>query len=209
MKKILNFDIKTILIILLSLIIAFLTLFKKAPDQIIVSPKDKIIVKTKTDTVYKTKTITKTIKGNDIYHEKIVEVKKEIPIYIDTNKVITSFYDVNLYKDTINFDDNNSIVLIDEISQNKIKNRTWTTHFTDKIVTNTVTIREPNRNQLYFGVMSGIERKTTYQIPFVSVGLVLKTKKDKMVNLNVGVSNNNTNLVPFISAGLFWKIKLK
>ena len=48
----------------------------------------------------------------------------------------------------------------------------------------------------------------------VGAGLLIKTKKDKIYNLGVGVSNRvtdgtNGTLSPYIGGGVYWKIKFK
>ena len=48
----------------------------------------------------------------------------------------------------------------------------------------------------------------------VGAGLILKTKKDKIYNLNIGVNNRtvdgtNGSFSPYIGFGTYWKIKVK
>ena len=65
------------------------------------------------------------------------------------------------------------------------------------------------KNQVYIG--TNLNVNNDLNIHLLSGGLMLKTKKDKVYQVNVGLTPNNiTNtLQPIYGVGMYWKIKLK
>jgi hypothetical protein len=71
---------------------------------------------------------------------------------------------------------------------------------------------EPKKNQLYFGVETGLSRQD--QISNIGMGLLFKTKEDKIFKVTGGVANRLQTSVsgtfyPYVEGGVFWKIKRK
>jgi hypothetical protein len=65
---------------------------------------------------------------------------------------------------------------------------------------------------VYFGLNGGFNKED--YVSAVGAGLILKTKKDKIYNLNIGVNNRTTDgtngtFSPYVGFGTYWKIKLK
>ncbi len=84
------------------------------------------VIKHEIDTVdiVKTKVVTK--KGEDIYHETIVEKEVLIPAVIDTAALLKDYYSKVLYKDVLVLPDSlGTVAVTDTISQNKILGRTF------------------------------------------------------------------------------------
>jgi hypothetical protein len=171
------------------------------------------VIKHEIDTidVIKTKIVTK--KGEDIYHEVIVDHEVKVPVNVDTNAILKDFYSKVLYKDTLNLPDSLGIVaVIDTISQNKIFGRTFNANVKQRIIKETTIVKEPARNQVYYGLTGGFNKADV--VSSIGGGLILKTKKDKIYQFTLGVDNrivNGTNggLSPFIGFGTYWKIKVK
>lgn len=207
-----NIDLKTILLIIIIAILLFQHLVnteKPVNEKIVYDGKKYELIKDITDTLYLTKYQTKYIKGNDIYHEKIRDIRTiDVERQIDTVYIIRDYFTKTIYKDTLILKDSlGRITIIDTISENKIIGRLWNTEIVEKNVNKTMILKELPRNAIYFGINSGFNKD--YGINSLSSGLLLKTKKDKILQLNVGVSNNGTNLSPFVNGGIYWKIKLK
>lgn len=159
--------------------------------------------------VVKTKVVTK--KGEDIYHETIKEVV--IPTIVDTAALLQDFFAKNVYKDTLRLPDSlGTIALIDTISKNKIQGRIWDAKVKERTIKETTIVKELPKNQVYFGFDGGFNKADV--VSHVGTGVMLKTKKDKIYQLGVGVANRtidgtNGALSPYIGAGVYWKIKLK
>jgi hypothetical protein len=214
MKKLLN--IKNIALILLIAIVIFQQCGgnKKGTGEIVkVDGKKYELIKQETDTieVVKTKVVTK--KGEDIYHETIVEHEVRVPANVDTNAILKEYYTKVLYKDVLVLPDSLGTVAInDTISQNKILGRTFNANVKQRVIKETTIVKELPKNQLYFG-FGGQFNKTDF-ISGLSTGLILKTKTDKIYQVNLGVTNStidgvNGQFKPYVGAGVYWKIRLK
>jgi hypothetical protein len=171
------------------------------------------IIKHEIDTVdiVKTKVVTK--KGEDIYHETIVEKEVLIPAVIDTAALLKDYYSKVLYKDVLVLPDSlGTVAVTDTISQNKILGRTFNASVKQRTIKETMIVKEPARNQLYYGLNAGFNKED--YVSAVGAGLILKTKKDKIYNLNIGVNNRtvdgtNGSFSPYVGFGTYWKIKVK
>lgn len=214
MKKLLN--IKNIAI---AVLVAIVLLELWNPGGVMPGKKIRIegktyeVIKHQIDTleVEKTKVVTK--KGDDIYHEVIVEKEVIIPAVIDTAALLKNYYSKVLYKDVLVLPDSlGTVAVIDTISQNKILGRTFDAKVKERIIKEELIVKEPAKTQLYFGFNGGFNKEDV--VSNVGSGLILKTKKDKIYQVGVGVANRtidgtNGSLSPYIGAGVYWKIKLK
>jgi hypothetical protein len=172
-----------------------------------VDGKNYELLKQKIDTVVIDHFKTKYVKGEDIYHETIVEKEKriEVPVYLkgDTIKIVQDYHKKVLYKDKLVLDnDLGSIELTDTISMNKIIGRKWNAQIKERTITDTKIVKELPKNQVYIGVGGVVGNSLVLAGPTLS----LKTKKDNIYGLNVYVDNN---LNKYIGVNLAWKIKLK
>jgi hypothetical protein len=214
MKKLLN--LKNIAIALLIVVVVFQQCGgnKKTTGEIVkVDGKKYELIKHEIDTfeVVKTKIVTK--KGEDIYHETIVEKEVIIPTIVDTAALLKDFFAKNIYKDTLNLPDSLGIVsLIDTITQNKIFGRTFNASVKQRTIKETMIVKELPKTQVYYGLTGGFNKADV--VSNIGAGLLIKTKKDKIYNLGIGVANRvtdgtNGTLSPYIGAGVYWKIKFK
>jgi len=214
MKKLLN--IKNIALILLIAIVVFQQCGgnKKGTGEIVkVDGKKYELIKHEIDTieVVKTKVVTK--KGEDIYHETIVEHEVKVPVNVDTNAILKEYYTKVLYKDVLVLPDSlGTVAVTDTISQNKILGRTFNANVKQRTIKETMIVKELPKNQVYFGF--GGQFNKADLITGLSTGLILKTKKDKIYQVNLGVSNTtidgtNGEFKPYVGAGVYWKIRLK
>jgi hypothetical protein len=162
------------------------------------------------------------------------KVKEEVPVYIpkwrtkiktdtvvkfkniDTAAVVAEYYSKYKYEDTLtlSYTDRLGIrhpfgygVVTDVVSKNRIMQRGINWNYKLPSVTKTITIKEPPKRQLYAGI--GTEFNRLNFIDNVSAGLVYKTKRDRLYQISIGMSNQGGVIGPFIGGGIYWKIKLK
>ncbi len=163
--------------------------------------------------VEKVKVVTK--KGEDIVHEVIdvdTLVLKEL-VNVDTAALLKDYLAKVIYKDTLVLDGGlGTIALTDTITKNRILGRTWDAKVKERIIKEELIVKEPARNQLYYGLNAGFNKED--YVSAVGAGLILKTKKDKIYNLNIGVNNRtvdgtNGSFSPYVGFGTYWKIKVK
>jgi len=163
--------------------------------------------------VEKVKVVTK--KGEDIVHEVIdvdTLVLKEL-VNVDSAAILRDYLAKVVYKDTLVLDGGlGTIALTDTITKNRILGRTWDAKVKERIIKEELIVKEPARNQLYYGLNAGFNKED--YVSAVGAGLILKTKKDKIYNLNIGVNNRtidgtNGSFSPYVGFGTYWKIKVK
>ena len=214
MKKLLN--LKNIAIALLIVIVVFQQCGgnKKGTGEIVkVDGKKYELIKHEIDTVEVVKTKVVTKKGEDIYHETIVEKEVIIPAVIDTAALLKDYYSKVLYKDVLVLPDSlGTVAVTDTISQNKILGRTFNASVKQRTIKETTIVKEPARNQVYYGLTGGFNKADV--VSSIGAGLILKTKKDKIYQFTLGVDNRIVDgttggISPFIGFGTYWKIKVK
>lgn len=214
MKKLLN--IKNIALILLIAIVVFQQCGgnKKGTGEIIkVDGKKYELIKHEIDTfeIVKTKVVTK--KGEDIYHETIVEKEVIIPTIVDTAALLKDFFAKNIYKDTLNLPDSLGIVsLIDTITQNKIFGRTFNASVKQRTIKETTIVKELPKTKVFYGLEGGFNKADV--VSHLGLGVLINTKQDKIFHLGIGAANRTTDgtsgaLSPYIGGGVYWKIKFK
>ena len=173
------------------------------------------VIKHTIDTVEVEKIKTVTKKGKDIVHEVIdvdTLVLKEL-VNVDTAALLKDYLAKVIYKDTLTLDGGlGTIALTDTITKNRILGRTWDAKVKERTIKEELIVKEPAKTQLYYGLNAGFN-KTDY-VSAVGAGLILKTKKDKIYNFNIGVNNRTTDgtngsFSPYVGFGTYWKIKVK
>ena len=216
MKKLLNFKNIAIAVLLI-----WVYLQTCNPGGIIQGKTVKIdgkkyeVIKHTIDTieVEKIKTVTK--KGKDIVHEVIdvdTLVLKEL-VNVDSAAILKDYLSKVIYKDTLFLPDSlGTVALVDTITKNRILGRTFDAKVKQREIKETLIVKELPKNQVYYGLNGGFNKADV--VTHVGAGLMLKTKKDKLYQLGVGVTNRtvdgtNGSLSPFINFGTYWKIKVK
>ena len=212
MKKLLNFKNIVIAALIVFVLLEWFNPGGVMPGKkVFIAGKAYEVIKHNIDTIdiVKTKVVTK--KGEDIYHETIKEVI--IPTIVDTQALLHDYFAKNIYKDTLQLPDSlGTIAMIDTITQNKILGRTFNASVKQRTIKETMIVKELPKTQVYYGLTGGFNKADV--VSNVGAGLLIKTKKDKIYNLGVGVSNRvtdgtNGTLSPYIGAGVYWKIKFK
>ena len=212
MKKLLNFKNIVIAALIIFVLLEWFNPGGVMPGKkVFIAGKAYEVIKHDIDTIdiVKTKVVTK--KGEDIYHETIKEVI--IPTIVDTQALLHDYFAKNIYKDTLQLPDSlGTIAMIDTITQNKILGRTFNASVKQRTIKETMIVKELPKTQVYYGLTGGFNKADV--VSNVGAGLLIKTKKDKIYNLGVGVSNRvtdgtNGTLSPYIGGGVYWKIKFK
>ena len=214
MKKFLN--IKNIALLLLIIVVVLQQCGEnktKTGEIVKVDGKKYELLKHEIDTieVVKTKVVTK--KGEDIYHETIVEHEVRVPVNVDTNAILKEYYTKVLYKDVLVLPDSlGTVAVTDTISQNKIFGRTFNANVKQRTIKETTIVKELPKTKIFYGVEGGFNKADV--VSHVGMGILVNTKKDKIYNLGIGVANRvidgtNGGLTPYINGGVYWKIRLK
>jgi len=215
MKNLLN--LKNIALLVLIAIVVFQQCGgnKKGTGEIVkVDGKKYELIKHEIDTfeVVKTKIVTK--KGADIVHEVILHDTTIKLVDVDTVALLHDYLAKYIYKDTLHLPDSlGEVSLIDTISKNKILGRTFNAKVKQREIKETLIVKELPKTQVYYGFTGGFNKVDV--VSNIGTGVLIKTKKDKIYQLGIGVANKvgtdgtNGTLSPFIGGGVYWKIKFK
>lgn len=220
-----KFDLKTILIMALCVVLLIRGCDGGDTDEIEtikVDGKNYELLKQTIDTVFVTKEV-KVPTYVPKYITKVKTVEVEIPIDIDTLAIVEKYFSTYQVKDTLNlsYEFPNGVtdslgnkpspnlgfgIITDNISQNSIISRDVDWTFQIPTIYNTTIVKELPKTQLYWGMTGGFNREDV--VTNLSTSLLLKTKKDKIFQLGLGVQNNSNiqQLSPYISGGMYWKI---
>jgi len=190
-----KFDLKYIVIITLVIIII---LMRSCESTIV--PKEPVVI-TKYDTIWK-ETHDTIIKKVTI--DKIEYVPFEKIIFANVEDCMKEYNKRTTYKDTIALDSLGTIIVIDTVFQNSLKERTIFKNYKIPLVTKTVTIiKQPDpKRQLYIGGNLFGDRRTLQSF---TPGLLYKDRKDRIFQANVGVDFDGTLI---FGLGTYWKINL-
>ena len=214
MKKLLNFKNIAIAALIIFVLLQWFNPGDILPGKkVFIAGKAYEVIKHEIDTIdiVKTKVVTK--KGEDIYHETIVEKEVIIPAVIDTMALLKDYYSKVLYKDTLVLPDSLGIVALnDTISQNKILGRTFNASVKQRTIKETTIVKELPKTKLFYGLEGGFNKADF--VSSVGAGVLINTKKDKIYQLGLGVTNQTTDGVnggftPYVRGGVYWKLKLK
>ena len=214
MKNLLNFKNIAIAVLIIFVLLEWFNPGGVMPGKkVFIAGKAYEVIKHEIDTVdiVKTKVVTK--KGEDIYHETIVEKEVIIPAVIDTMALLKDYYSKVLYKDTLILPDSLGIVALnDTISQNKILGRTFNASVKQRTIKETTIVKELPKTKIFYGLEGGFNKADV--VSSVGAGVLINTKKDKIYQLGLGVNNKTTDgttgaFSPYIRGGVYWKIKLK
>ena len=216
MKKLLNLKNIAIAVLVVIVLLEYFNPGGVMPGKTIrIDGKKYEVLKHTIDTVEVEKVKVVTKKGKDIVHEVIdvdTLVLKEL-VNVDTAALLKDYLAKVVYKDTLTLDGGlGTIALTDTITKNRILGRTWDAKVKERIIKEELIVKEPAKAQLYYGLNAGFN-KTDY-VSAVGAGVILKTKKDKLYQLGIGVNNRTTDgtngaFSPYVGFGTYWKIKVK
>jgi hypothetical protein len=214
MKNLLNFKNIAIAVLIIFVLLEWFNPGGVMPGKkVFIAGKAYEVIKHDIDTIdiVKTKVVTK--KGEDIYHETIVEKEVIIPAVIDTAALLKDYYSKVLYKDTLVLPDSlGTVSLLDTISQNKILGRTFNASVKQRTIKETMIVKELPKTKIFYGLEGGFNKADF--VSSVGAGVLINTKKDKIYQLGLGVNNKTTDgtnggFSPYVRGGVYWKIKLK
>ena len=212
MKNLLNFKNIAIAVLIIFVLLEWFNPGGVMPGKkVFIAGKAYEVIKHEIDTVdiVKTKVVTK--KGEDIYHETIKEVV--IPTIVDTQALLHDYFAKNIYKDTLTLPDSlGTVSLIDTITQNKILGRTFNASVKQRTIKETTIVKELPKTKLFYGLQGGFNKADF--VSSVGAGVLINTKKDKIYQLGLGVTNQTTDgtnggFTPYVRGGVYWKLKLK
>jgi hypothetical protein len=212
MKKLLNFKNIVIAALIIFVLLEWFNPGGVMPGKkVFIAGKAYEVIKHDIDTIdiVKTKVVTK--KGEDIYHETIKEVV--IPTIVDTQALLHDYFAKNIYKDTLTLPDSlGTVSLIDTITQNKILGRTFNASVKQRTIKETTIVKELPKTKLFYGLEGGFNKADF--VSSVGAGVLINTKKDKIYQLGLGVTNQTTDgtnggFTPYVRGGVYWKLKLK
>ena len=217
MKKLLNFKNIAIAALIIYVLLQWFNPGGVMPGgrTITIDGKKYEVIKHTIDTVEVEKVKVVTKRGEDIVHEVIdvdTLVLKEL-VNVDTAALLKDYLAKVVYKDTLTLDGGlGTIALTDTISKNRILGRTWDAKVKERIVKEELIVKEPAKNQVYYGLNGGFNKADV--VSNIGAGVIVKTKKDKIYQVGVGVANRvtdgtNGTLSPYVGAGVYWKIKFK
>ena len=209
MKKFLN--LKNIAIVALVALVAVKWL--SPSEKVYVEGKPYEVIKNTTDTVTVVNTKVVFKKGKTVYKKVIVEKKIEVPtpILVDTMSILKGYYSKVSYKDTLRLPDSlGTVSILGTITQNKILDRTFNASIKQRIIKDTVNVKELPKTKIYYGPEGGFNH--TNFVSHLGVAVLVKTKKDRIYNLGVGYSSQVVgsklqSWTPYISTGIFWRVK--
>jgi hypothetical protein len=211
MKSLLKLDLKTLLIIVLLAVVIFSQFFGKGNGKVgeivNVDGKDYELLKHTVDTVYEEIQIEVPTYVPE-YITQIETVEVQIPANVDSLEIIKDYFSKYEVKDTLFLEGLGKGYITDIISQNKIESRNIKWDYKIPTVLDTKIVKELPKNQLYLGLNTNFDRANV--VNSVGAGVILKTKRDRIYQLNTGIANSITGETqPFIGGGIYWKIRLR
>lgn len=191
-----------------------------------VDGKDYELLERKVDTVYVEKEVV-VEKYVPKYITRVVTDTIEVPVEVDSLKVVEDYYSRHEIKDTLKLEydfeedvlDSTGVkpsktlgygLLTDIVTQNTIVSRQIEWNFQIPTVYKTEIVKELPKNEFYYGFGTGFDNQNF--ISNVRGSVLLKTKSKRIYTLDVGLINNNfgsQNIGIFIGGSMYWKIGKK
>ena len=214
MKNLLNFKNIVIAALIIFVLLEWLNPGGVMPGKkVFVNGKAYEVIKHDIDTIdiVKTKVVTK--KGEDIYHETIKHDTAIKLINVDTVALLHDYFAKNIYKDTLTLPDSlGTVAVTDTIYKNQLLGRTFNASVKQRTIKETMIVKELPKTKIFYGLEGGFNKADF--VSSVGMGVLINTKKDKILQLGLGVNNKTTDgttggFTPYIRGGVYWKIKLK
>ena len=190
-----------LLIIVIALLI-FLKSCETSSDIKNIKPRRDTVWIHKDSLIYSKPKILKTI---------IVKYKDKSPEYLpDTNykklvvqynTLVDKFLASNIYKDSLKIDSLGYVIVNDTISNNLLKKRSFAYNFKYPKVIEYVP--EKKRAQIYYGGGAVLGDQS---LQAINIGAILKTKKDHIWGVNVGINSNQQIIY---SVQTYWKLSFR
>lgn len=201
-------DVKTLIIILLVGILVYqnCNYDDKPKDEVTIDGVKYNVLKYKVDTfeVVKNKTLVK--RGEDIYFEKLYVDTQYLKSDVDTAAILIKFFTNFEYKDTLHLPDSLGYVfVVDTITQNKIKTRTYHAKVIERIIDSTTILKELQKNEFFIGPSITVNKVSL--VNAVGGSILYKSKKtNNIYQFNTGIMTLNGSTVPYFGGGVYFKI---
>ena len=214
MKNLLNFKNIAIAALIIFVLLEWFNPGGVMPGKkVFVAGKAYEVIKHDIDTIdiVKTKVVTK--KGEDIYHETIKHDTAIKLINVDTVALLHDYFAKNIYKDTLTLPDSlGTVAVTDTIYKNQLLGRTFNASVKQRTIKETMIVKELPKTKVFYGLEGGFNKADF--VSSVGAGILINTKKDKILQLGLGVNNKTTDgtnggFTPYIRGGVYWKIKFK
>jgi hypothetical protein len=214
MKKLLNFKNIAIAALIIFVLLEWFNPGGVMPGKkVFIAGKAYEVIKHDIDTIdiVKTKVVTK--KGEDIYHETIKHDTAIKLINVDTVALLHDYFAKNIYKDTLTLPDSlGTVAVTDTIYKNQLLGRTFNASVKQRTIKETMIVKELPKTKVFYGLEGGFNKADF--VSSVGMGVLINTKKDKILQLGLGVNNKTTDgtnggFTPYVRGGVYWKIKLK
>lgn len=164
------------------------------PNKVVVDGKKYEVIKTIVDTKY----VKYTEKGkrDTVFHDTTIYVNVPVLDSAKMDSLVKLYYAKNVYSDTFKLK-YGKIYVQDSVQFNKIFVRNWSADLLIPKESKTIFTKEPPKAQVYFG--AGATYGTSIS---PNVGLMLKTKRDRIYGVSVGISNG----LPLYSGHIYVKL---
>jgi hypothetical protein len=120
------------------------------------------------------------------------------------DSLVVAYLAKNIYADTLKLDTLGYVAIADTLQKNELHNRSYKYNYKIPTIHTTTTITKyaPAKGALFIG--GGVDGNKTVGVTNVNLGLLFKTKSDKMYGVRVG-----SNIQGQINYGFqaFWKLK--
>lgn len=136
-------------------------------------------------TVYSTPVIVKSVAPKVIPKEYIPDTNYA-SLKRQYEDLANKYLSINIQKDSLKIDSLGEVRVEDSVQKNQILARKWDYNLKERVVTNTVTIREPykSRRQIALGGGVGIGQLGT--VDQLNAGGVYKDRHDRMIGVSIG-----------------------
>jgi len=157
-------------------------------ETVSVGGKKYEVIKQVIDTQYiKVKEI-KYKKGEDIYHDTTIYISVPVLDTTQMQEVLSKYYAKNIFQDTLKVSKFGNIYINDTVQYNKLAGRSMSADLMFPSITNTTIVKEKPKAQLFLGATVDYLQGGNFQN--LSVGLMLKTKRDRLYGISAGVAPN-------------------
>lgn len=170
-------------------------------EDVVVEGKKYELVKQVIDTQYIKIKETKYKKGEDIYHDTTIYVPVPVLDSAQIKDILSKYHAKNIFQDTLKVGKFGQIYIKDTVQYNKLAGRSMSADLQFPSITNTTIVKEKPKAQLYIGARMDYLQGGSVQNP--SVGLMLKTKRDRLYGISAGVAPNGQ---PVYGASFYIKL---
>jgi hypothetical protein len=162
--------------------------------KVVVDGKKYDVIKEVTDTQY----VKYTEKGetDTVVHDTTIYIQIPVLDSVKLDSLVKLYYAKNVHSDTLKLN-YGSIYVQDSVQFNKIFGRKWSADLLIPSEKKTLIVKEPAKNQVYFGAGASYGTDIT-----PTVGLMLKTKQERIYGVSLGVSNG----LPVYGGSIYVKI---